>query len=211
MSKRFSLKNGIIHILLILGGIVMLMPFYWMVATSLKSGGNVTKVPPQWIPNPIDWSYYSTVWIKVDFARYTFNSFFIVTLDVIGTLLSCAMVAFGLAMFNFKLKKTIYLAMLSTLMLPAQVTMIPGYFIWKSLGGLDTYMPLIVPSFLAGASVLQKRAQGAVRSGDDRRLRTLAGIMAHLFPAVPFGFVGARRIYIHGRVEQYDGTALVSA
>ncbi|MFD0712636.1 carbohydrate ABC transporter permease [Paenibacillus sp. GCM10027626] len=151
MNKRLSLKNGIIHVLLILGGIVMLLPFYWMVATSLKSGGNVTKIPPQWIPNPIDWHFYEKVWVKVDFARYTFNSFFIVVLDIIGTLLSCSMVAFGLAMFNFKLKKAIYVAMLSTLMLPAQVTMIPGYFIWKSFDGIDTYMPLIIPSFLAGA------------------------------------------------------------
>lgn len=151
MSKRFAIRNTFVHLILIVGGLLTLLPFYWMVSTSLKAGGNVTKLPPQWFPNPIVWSNYAEVWIKVNFARYTVNSLFIVSLDIVGTLLSCAMVAFGLAMFNFKLKKPIYIAMLSTLMLPFQVTMIPGYFIWKSLGGLDTYMPLIVPSFLAGA------------------------------------------------------------
>ncbi|MBP1995372.1 carbohydrate ABC transporter permease [Paenibacillus eucommiae] len=151
MIKRYNLKNFFIHVLLIVGGLAMFLPFYWMVATSLKSGGNVTQIPPQWIPNPFVWSNYETVWFKVDFARYTLNSFFIVILDIAGMVLSCSMVAFGLAMFDFKLKKFLYIAMLSTLMLPFQITMIPGYFIWKSFAALDTYIPLIAPSFLGGA------------------------------------------------------------
>ncbi|MBP1994515.1 carbohydrate ABC transporter permease [Paenibacillus eucommiae] len=151
MNKKSPYKNFFTHILLILGGAVMLIPFYWMVATSLKAGANVASIPPQWIPNPFVWSNYAEVWLKVDFGRYTLNSFFIVILDVIGILLSCSMVAFGMAMFQFKLKKVLYLGMLATLMLPFQVTMIPGYFIWKSFGALNSYYPLIVPSFLGGA------------------------------------------------------------
>ncbi|WJH34689.1 carbohydrate ABC transporter permease [Paenibacillus sp. CC-CFT747] len=112
---------------------------------------NVSKLPPQWVPSPVVWSNYADVWVKVDFARYTFNSFVIVIADVIGTLLSCSMVAFGMAMFTFRLKKVLYLGMLATLMLPFQITMIPSYFIWKSFGALDTYYPLIVPSFLGGS------------------------------------------------------------
>lgn len=151
MGNKFLFKNLIIHVLLIAGSTAMLLPFYWMVSTSLKTGANVAKLPPQWIPSPFVWSNYSQVWLKVDFARYTLNSFLIVAADIVGMLLSCSMVAFGMAMFNFKLKKFLYFGMLATLMLPFQVTMIPGYFIWTSFGALNTYYPLIVPSFLGGS------------------------------------------------------------
>ncbi len=145
------MKNGMLHALLAAGSIVMLIPFYWMIATSLKTNGNVTKLPPQWFPDPVEWGHYGHVWTQVNFARYTVNSLIVVTSDIVGMLLSCAMVAFGLAMFEFRGKKVIYIAMLATIMLPFQVTMIPSYFIWKNLGGLNTFYPLIVPSFLGGA------------------------------------------------------------
>ncbi|MCU6710830.1 carbohydrate ABC transporter permease [Paenibacillus sp. J5C_2022] len=151
MSKKLSFKNTLIHLLLILGGAVTILPFYWMVSTSLKSGANVAILPPQWIPDPFVWSNYSYIWLKVDFGRYTLNSFVIIVADVIGMLLSCSMVAFGMAVFDFKLKRLLYFGMLATLMLPFQITMIPSYFIWKTFGALNTYYPLIVPSFLGGA------------------------------------------------------------
>lgn len=129
----------------------MLVPFYWMIATSFKTGAKVLELPPKWIPDPISVESYLTAWTKVNFARYTLNSTIVVVADLFGTLLSCAMVGFGLSMFQFKLKTPIYLAMISTLILPSQVTLIPTYFIWKNLNAFDTYFPLIVPSFLGGA------------------------------------------------------------
>ncbi|MEF2246362.1 MULTISPECIES: carbohydrate ABC transporter permease [unclassified Paenibacillus] len=141
----------IIYLFLIVGAVAMFFPFLWMISTSLKTSGAVAAMPPQLIPNPIDFGNFAEVWNKVNFARYTFNSFFIVTLDMIGALLSCAVVAFGLAMFEFKGRATIFIIMLATLMIPGQVTMIPTYFIWKQFGMLNTYSPLIIPSFLAGA------------------------------------------------------------
>lgn len=141
----------VIYLFLIVGAIAMIFPFIWMISTSLKTVGALGAMPPQLIPNPIDFRNFETVWNKVNFGRYTFNSFFIVTLDTLGALLSCAVVAFGLAMFNFKGRGLIFIVMLATLMVPSQVTMIPTYFIWKQFGALDTYYPLIIPSFLAGA------------------------------------------------------------
>ncbi len=141
----------VLYVLLIVGAIVMVFPFVWMLSTSLKTVGAIAEMPPKLIPNPIDFSNYETAWNKVNFGRYTFNSFFIVVFDMIGALLSCALVAFGLAMFKFKLRGPIFVVMLATLMVPGQVTMIPTYFIWKEFRGLDTYMPLIIPSYLAGA------------------------------------------------------------
>ncbi|WP_262681633.1 carbohydrate ABC transporter permease, partial [Paenibacillus sp. J5C2022] len=152
MTKTTPLPiKTMIYLFLIVGAVVMFFPFVWMVSTSLKTSGAVAAMPPQLIPDPIDFGNFTEVWNKVDFARYTFNSFFIVTLDMIGALLSCAVVAFGLAMFQFKGRALIFITMLATLMIPGQVTMIPTYFIWKQFGMLNTYSPLIIPSFLAGA------------------------------------------------------------
>ncbi|QNK56501.1 carbohydrate ABC transporter permease [Paenibacillus sp. PAMC21692] len=141
----------IIYLFLLVGAIVMFFPFVWMVSTSLKTSGAVAAMPPQLIPNPIDFGNFAEVWNKVNFGRYTLNSFIIVTLDMIGALLSCAIVAFGLAMFQFRGRSLIFTIMLATLMIPGQVTMIPTYFIWKQFGMLNTYYPLIIPSFLASA------------------------------------------------------------
>ncbi|WP_168118547.1 carbohydrate ABC transporter permease [Paenibacillus sp. HB172176] len=141
----------LLYVLLMAGAVIMVFPFIWMISTSLKTVGAIAQMPPKLIPDPADFSNYTTVWTKVNFGRYTLNSFFIVVFDMIGSLLSCAFVAFGLAMFNFKLRGPIFLTMLATLMVPGQVTMIPTYFIWKKFHGLDTYYPLIIPSFLAGA------------------------------------------------------------
>lgn len=129
----------------------MVFPFVWMLSTSLKTVGAIAEMPPKLIPNPIDFSNYSTAWNKVNFGRYTLNSFIIVVFDLVGALLSSALVAFGLAMYRFKLRGPLFVIMLATMMVPSQVTMIPTYFIWKELRGLDTFAPLIVPSFLGGA------------------------------------------------------------
>ncbi|WP_339292277.1 carbohydrate ABC transporter permease [Paenibacillus sp. FSL W8-0187] len=145
------LLKMLMYLLLIVGAVFMVFPFIWMLSTSLKTVGAISQMPPQLIPNPLNWDNYVTIWNKVDFGRYTLNSFFIVSIEMVGSLISCAFVAFGLAMFTFRLRGLIYMIMLATLMIPSQVTMIPSYFIWKEFGALNSYYPLIVPSFLGGA------------------------------------------------------------
>ncbi len=139
------------YIILIIGAIVMVFPMIWMLSTSLKTGGALLELPPSLIPNPARWRNYLDVWIDQDFLRYTVNSVFITALQLIGTLLSCALIGYGLAMFKFKLGNIIFMAMVATLIMPGQITLIPTYFIWKLLGGLDSYYPLIVPGFLGQA------------------------------------------------------------
>ncbi|MFD2115562.1 carbohydrate ABC transporter permease [Paenibacillus yanchengensis] len=152
MTKNTPLPIKIVlYILLLAGAFVMVFPFIWMLSTSLKTVGAIAEMPPKLIPSPIDFSNYVTAWNKVNFGRYTLNSFIIVVFDLVGALLSSAMVAFGLAMYQFKLRGPLFVIMLATMMVPSQVTMIPTYFIWKELGGLDSFAPLIVPSFLGGA------------------------------------------------------------
>lgn len=149
-TTPFGLKV-LIYLLLLAGAIVTMFPFIWMLSTSFKTLGAIAQMPPQLIPNPFSFDNYAEVWNKVEFGRYTFNSFFIVAFDMIGSLLSCAFVAFGLAMYKFKLRGLIYAFMLATLLIPGQITMIPTYFIWKQFDVLNTYVPLIAPSFFAGA------------------------------------------------------------
>lgn len=142
--------NLFVYAVLLLGSIVMVFPFLWMISTSLKTGGAVQKIPPELIPHPAAWSNYGEVWLKSDFLQYTMNSAFLVVIHVVFTLLSCAMVAYGLALFSFKGKRLLYVVMLGTLMLPFQVTMIPKYFIWKYVDALNTFYPLIIPTLLGG-------------------------------------------------------------
>lgn len=152
MNKRTPLfLKLLLYVLLIAGAIVMVFPFVWMISTSLKTVGAIAEMPPRIIPKPLDFSNYETVWNKVNFARYTLNSFIIVGLDMVGALISSSLVAFGLAMFDFKLRNVIFVVMLATMMVPGQVTMIPTYLIWKQFRVLDTWYPLIVPSYLGGA------------------------------------------------------------
>lgn len=151
MKNNNRWMNLLVYTVLILGAIVMVFPFLWMISTSLKMGGAVQKIPPEFIPHPIAWSNYSEVWLKVDFLRYTLNSTFLAVFHVIFTLLACSMIAYGLALFSFKGKKLLYIIMLGTMMMPFQVTMIPKYFIWKYLGALNSYYPLIIPTLLGGA------------------------------------------------------------
>ncbi|MGO4496297.1 carbohydrate ABC transporter permease [Paenibacillus sp. 2RAB27] len=151
MTDNRAIGKIVSYILLFLGALVMLFPFLWMVSTSLKTVGALSAMPPQLIPKPLTFEAYKEVWDKVNFGRYTVNSVLLVIVDMLGTLLSCSFVAFGLAMYEFKLRKPLYIAMLATLMIPTQVTLVPSYFIWKSFHALDTYYPLIIPSFLGGA------------------------------------------------------------
>jgi multiple sugar transport system permease protein len=151
MRKNNVLLNTVVYAVLVLGATIMVFPFLWMISTSLKNGGAVQQIPPEFIPHPVMWHNYAEVWVQVDFLRYTLNSSFLAVFQVVFMLLSCSFVAFGLAMFTFKGKGFLYMTMLGTLMMPFQVTMIPKYMIWKELGLLDTFYPLLIPALLGSA------------------------------------------------------------
>lgn len=151
MNKPSSSLIWTAYIVLGIGAILMLIPFLYMVSTSLMKPGNELMMPPELIPDPLVWSNFKSVWVEVNFFKYTLNSLFVTILDLIGMVFSCAIVAYGLAFFQFRGRNLIFIAMLGTMMLPSQITMIPTYFIWKNVGALDTYYPLIIRSFLGGA------------------------------------------------------------
>ncbi|MFE5317604.1 carbohydrate ABC transporter permease [Paenibacillus sp. NPDC056579] len=151
MNKPSIGLHAAAYVILALGSVIMLVPFLYMLSTSLTAPGSELTLPPKLIPDPFVWNNYKQVWIEVHFLQFTLNSIFVTLLDLIGTVLSCAVVAYGLAFFQFRGRNLIFMAMLGTMMLPSQITMIPTYFIWKSVGALDTFYPLILRSFLGGA------------------------------------------------------------
>ncbi|MGG1550163.1 carbohydrate ABC transporter permease [Paenibacillus ferrarius] len=151
MNKPSAGLQWTAYLVLIGGMLFMLVPFLQMLSTSLMKPGDELTLPPKLWPNPIEWSNYYKVWVEVNFVRYTMNSVFVTVLDMVGMVASCALVAYGLAFFEFKGRNLIIVAMLGTMMLPSQVTMIPTYFIWKEFGLLNTLYPLYLRSFLGGA------------------------------------------------------------
>lgn len=151
MNKKGVTGNVAAYIFLAIGMVVMIFPFLWMLSTSLKTGGATMSFPPKLIPDAVTFENYKTLFVKINFSRYTLNSLFIVTINVCATMVSASLAAFGLAMFEFKGRKLIYVLMLATLMMPYQVTMIPQFFVWKELGVYNTYIPLLAPAFLGSA------------------------------------------------------------
>ena len=154
--KRKSIRNKIrlwISTLLILvGAFVLMVPLAWMVSTSLKADGEVFLIPIRWIPKRIIWSNFPDAINFIDFASYYLNSIKVASLVVIGAVLSASSVAFAFARLRVPGKNILFVILLSTLMLPQEVTLVPIYLLFKSLGWLDSYRPLIVPSWFGGSA-----------------------------------------------------------
>lgn len=148
--RRLPPINGmtvVAILILALGAMVIMVPFYWMISTSLKAQGNLYLYPPQWIPSPIVWSNFKEVWDAVPFARFAFNTSVIVALVMTGTLLSCSFSAYGFARLHAPGRDAIFLVVLATMMLPGAVTLVPTYIAFNTLGWTNSILPLTVPSF----------------------------------------------------------------
>ncbi|MDR7073293.1 carbohydrate ABC transporter permease [Fictibacillus barbaricus] len=141
----------IVYLLLITGAIVMLIPFFWMLSTSLKESFQVFSFPPKWIPDPIKWDNYVLTFNSLPFGKWLVNTVIITASTIVGTLLSCTIVAYGFARFRARGRNVLFLVMLATMMLPSAVTMIPVFYLFKSLGWINTFYPLIVPAFFGNA------------------------------------------------------------
>lgn len=141
------------HAILIVGMIAVLFPLAWMLSTSLKPPTQVNKFPPIWIPNPIMWSNYprALTIFPVSFLVFVRNSLFMSIAITVGTVLSNMVVAYAFARLRFRGQRVLFLIVLSTMMLPGQVTMIPLFILFSKLGWINTYNPLIVPAFFGSA------------------------------------------------------------
>jgi multiple sugar transport system permease protein len=147
LRKTLSLAPA--YILLAIGGVFALVPFIWMVSTSLKTREQLFVFPPAWIPNPVVWQNYIQAWVALPFTNMMINSIFVTVLAMFGELASAALVAYGFARFQFPFRNFLFLLMLSTMMLPWVVTLIPGFLIWRTLELVNTYDPLTIGALFA--------------------------------------------------------------
>jgi ABC-type glycerol-3-phosphate transport system permease component len=150
-NSRFHLTAT--HIVLLLGAIVVLFPIAWMLSTSLKSPAEVKQFPPVWIPEPIIWeNYVNAVTIfPIPFWIFVWNSLFLSLANVTGAVVSNTLVAFAFARLRFRGSRVLFLIVLSTMMLPQEVTMVPLFVLFSKLGWINSYKPLIIPQFFANA------------------------------------------------------------
>lgn len=154
MSKTAShrLQMTVIYIILGLCAVVCIFPFLWMLTTAFKSTAEAYQFPPTLLPKRWLFSNFSNGLQQADFALFTRNTVFLVFINTIGTVLSSAFVAYGFARFPGKGSKFWYTCLMATMMLPAQVTLIPQYLLYFKAGMVDTYWPLIIPSLLGGGA-----------------------------------------------------------
>jgi multiple sugar transport system permease protein len=140
--------------LMLLGSLTMVVPFLWMLSTSLKESRLVFDFPPQWIPDPIDWANYAEVWDIVPLATGLRNSLIVTVLVVVVGTLSSTMAAFAFAKLDFPHKRTIFVALLATIMVPIVVLIIPQFLLYVEIGWIDTLLPLIVPGLLGNVTMI---------------------------------------------------------
>ena len=145
------MRHAAAHALLLAGAVTMVVPFLWMISSSLKSEMEIFLFPPVWIPSPPRWDNYPRTLAAVPFLQFTWNSLYISALNAVGQVLTCSMAAYAFARFTFPGRDMLFLVLLATLMVPFQVTMIPVWLIMRELGWINTHLPLIVPAFLGGA------------------------------------------------------------
>lgn len=154
-SKKKLGKIGkiITYILLISLSVIFMIPFVWLLSSSLKSNADIFAMPPKWIPDPIEFSNYVEVFRQVPFFRFLANTLKIAVPVLVANVFVSAMVGYAFARFRAPGKNVLFMLLLSTMMLPSQVTMIPLFIMFKEVGWVDTLLPMIVPVFFGGSAL----------------------------------------------------------
>lgn len=148
---RSIVRSGLIHASLVPAAFVFLLPFLWMLSTALKPDTQFYSYPPILIPSPLQWSNFPDAVIYITFFLYLRNTLSIAVLATIGVLLSSSLVAYSLARIPWRGRNFLFILTIATLMLPFQVTMIPLFIVFKNLGWVNSWLPLIVPHWFGGA------------------------------------------------------------
>jgi multiple sugar transport system permease protein len=148
-SRRIQalFRQAVTYLLLCTIGLAMALPFLWMVSTALKPDALVFSIPPQWFPRPWVWRNFvdSMTILGHPVHLYAWNTIVIASLGVLGVTLSSSLVAFGFARLDFPGRNLLFILVISTMMLPRFVTIVPQFILFQKMGWLDTFKPLIVP------------------------------------------------------------------
>ncbi len=139
------------HLILIGLSIIFTLPFFWLISTSLKPAEQLFRLPPEWIPRPFMWENYARATTFIPFFRYFGNTLYITVFNVIASLISCSLVAYGFARINWPGRDALFMVLVSTLMIPGAVLLIPTFIIFRNLGWIGTPNPLTWPAFTGNA------------------------------------------------------------
>ncbi len=134
-------------------GLILVLPFLWMLSTSLKNPGTEFYYPPQWIPNPLTFGNYRTALARADFLQAYWNSVKVAALTVLPTVLLTSLAAYGFVKLRFKGRDTLFFLVVMLIMVPQEITLIPNLLLMKGLGWLDTHTALIVPNIFGSGAV----------------------------------------------------------
>ena len=160
MKKKKSsavLRRVLLYIVLILIAVIMVVPFLWMLSTSLKTQYDAVKIPPVWIPDPPQWENYVKLFTEQPMFQFMLNTIKIVFFVVLGQLFFSSLAAYSFARISFKGRNVVFFFYIATLMVPGQVTMIPTYQMFAKAGLTDNHLALILPAFFSAFGVFLLR------------------------------------------------------
>jgi ABC-type glycerol-3-phosphate transport system permease component len=143
-----------LYLLAVATSALFMAPFLWTVFSSLKPSNELYTYPPTWLPSVVVWRNYPRVFEQVPYATWLLNTVLVASLATLGAVASSSLVAYSFARFRYPGRNVLFLLTLSTMMLPIEVTIIPLYIMFASVGWLDDFKPLIVPSFFGGSAFL---------------------------------------------------------
>ncbi len=147
-----SLRKTLLYLAMVCLSALFLLPLFWLVTTSLKEQAAVFAYPPVWIPHPLRWSNYADAIDRAPLLRWLLNTSIVTGLAVFGNVLSSSLVAYGFARLRFPGRSFLFILLLSTMMLPDVVLLVPQFILFRQLGWVDSLLPLFVPSFFGGGA-----------------------------------------------------------
>lgn len=149
--RGFPTGRIAIYLILLIGAVPTIIPFIWLLRSALMNDNQIFLAPPEWIPRPFEWENFTGALTAQPFGRYLLNTMIIEVSVVIGTVVTCSVAAFSFARLRWRGRNIVFAVLLSSVMLPYAVTLIPTFVMWRSLDALDTFYPLTVPAWFAGA------------------------------------------------------------
>ncbi|MNC07341.1 L-arabinose transport system permease protein AraQ [compost metagenome] len=152
MRTRAWVEKGLVYLVLVAGGLFSLLPLIWLIRSSLMDMGQIFELPPIWIPNPFRFGNFSEALTILPFGRYFINTTVIVIFSMIGVLVTCSISAYSFARMSWRGRDLVFGLLLSSMMLPYAVTLIPTFIGWSKLGLTNSFIPLIAPAWFGGGA-----------------------------------------------------------
>ncbi|MGC4105379.1 MAG: carbohydrate ABC transporter permease [Thermomicrobiales bacterium] len=160
-----------VYVILLLGGLVALLPFLWLLRSSVMGPHQIFISPPEWIPRPWTWSNYTESLTVIPFRQYLINTLTIELFVVTGTVITSTLAGYSFARLRWPGRDIVFGILLATMMLPYAVTLIPTFILWQKLGAINTYYPLTIPAWFGGGAfnifLLRQFFRGIPRDLDE--------------------------------------------